>query len=105
MGKCRNQIVLVLVLDLKRGVATFQRVFTESLDLVTMYSGRAGVASILRTGLREIFVPKGLQDSAWGFYEAELVKAALQKRIFLKFCAFGLRSGDKTPTTGSLVLD
>ena len=24
-----------------------------------------GVASILRTGLREIFVPKGLQDSAW----------------------------------------
>jgi hypothetical protein len=48
---------------------------------------------------------KGFKDSAWGFYEAELVKAALQKSIFLKFCPFGPRSGDKTPTTGSLVFD
>jgi len=26
-----------------------------------------GLALILRTGVREFFVPKGLQDSAWGF--------------------------------------
>jgi hypothetical protein len=64
-----------------------------------------GGAVLFRRCGRDAFVLKGLEDSARGFYEAELVKAALQKRIFLKFCAFGLRSGDKTPTTGSLVLN
>ena len=52
-----------------------------------------------------LLVPKGRKDSAWGFYEAELVKAALQKRIFLKVLPVCPRSGDKTPTTGSLVFD
>jgi hypothetical protein len=39
-----------------------------------------GVASILRAGLREIFVPKGLQDSAWGFNP----RNTFQKRSALK---------------------
>jgi hypothetical protein len=42
---------------------------------------------------------------AQGFYEAELVKAALQKSIFLKYCFVWTRSDDKRPMTGSLVLD
>ena len=40
-----------------------------------------------------------------GFYEAELVKAVLPKSIFLKFCPFGLRSGDKTPMTLWCLID
>jgi hypothetical protein len=42
---------------------------------------------------------------AQGFYEAELVKAALQKGIFLSFASFGPRSGNKRAMTGSLVPD
>jgi hypothetical protein len=42
---------------------------------------------------------------AQGFYEAELVKAALPKSVFKSFASFGARSGDKRPMTGSLVLD
>jgi hypothetical protein len=49
--------------------------------------------------------PKGQQDLAQGFYEAELVKAALQKSIFLKYCFVWTRSDDKRTMTGSLVLD
>jgi hypothetical protein len=42
---------------------------------------------------------------AQGFYEADFVKAALQKSIFLKYCFVWTRSDDKEPMTGSLVLD
>jgi hypothetical protein len=70
-------------------------------DLSVSHNGND---AIVPEGLPD-FVPKGLKDSAWGFYEAELVKAALQKRIFLKVLPVCPRSGDKTPTTGSLVFD
>ena len=49
--------------------------------------------------------PKGHNILAQGFYEAELVKAALPKSIFLEFCLVGPRSDDNRPITGSLVLD
>jgi hypothetical protein len=51
------------------------------------------------------FVPKGLQDSAWGFYEAELVKAVLQKSIFLEYCLVWTAMRRQGTYAGSLVLD
>jgi len=42
---------------------------------------------------------------AQGFYEAELVKAALLKSIFLKYCLVWTATRQQGPMTGSLVLD
>ena len=73
--------------------------------VVLVVDQTSGVASILRTGLREIFVPKGLQNLAWGFYEAELVKAVLQKSIFLEYCLVWTAIRRQGTYAGSLVLD
>jgi hypothetical protein len=43
--------------------------------------------------------------TAQGFYEADFVKATLQKVFLKSFASFGPRSSDKRPMTGSLVLD
>ena len=63
------------------------------------------MASNLWTGVREVSVLKGRRDSAWGFYEAELVKAVLQKSIFLEYCLVWTAMRRQGTYAGSLVLD
>jgi hypothetical protein len=48
-------------------------------------SRRVGERAKRRKG-EEALATKWLNRIAQGFYEAELVKAALQKSIFLKYC-------------------
>ena len=59
--------------------------------------GRAGVWAAVAT--------QWLNKTAQGFYEADFVKATLQKVFLKSFASFGPRSSDKRPMTGSLVLD
>ena len=45
------------------------------------------------------------RDSAWGFYEAELVKEVLRKSIFLRYCLAWAAMRREETYAGSLVLD
>ena len=49
----------------------------QYFDTPVLQDSVRGVASILRTGVQIDFCPEGTAGSARGFYEAELVKAAL----------------------------
>jgi hypothetical protein len=73
-------------------------------DMSSISQGCTGATPLFGNDER-FFVPKGLQDSAWGFYEAELVKAVLQKSIFLEYCLVWTAMRRQGTYAGSLVLD